>query len=198
MDVKQAYYYIKNFVDKNNNKNTDMVASEFEATIKNLPDEDIIYLLLFSGFIPDLYLADSSDETLYSKLVEVLVCVWAQKLNFESKYVKQKASYEDVYLEKNNKVIVCDAKSFRLGRSQKAPNVKDFIKLEDIRKWLNRYGTKKLGGLVTYPDTHEWTADSDTYQYCSTKEIPTVMLPYKYMALILFFKEKLKYNDILS
>lgn len=142
-----------------------------------------------AGFIPDLYANDSSEETLYSKLVEVLVCEWAERMGFHGEYVKTKASFEDVTIKINDGAIVCDAKSFRLGRSQKAPNVKDFLKLEDIRKWLARYKVK-IGGLVTYPDTHEWKESSDAYQYCSTKDAPTVMLPYKYLALLLNFKDR--------
>ena len=35
-------------------------------------------------------------------------------------------------------IIVSDTKSFRLSRSQSAPNVKDTIKLADYEKWLGR------------------------------------------------------------
>lgn len=119
----------------------------------------------------------------------MLVCEWARRMGFTSRFIKQKASYEDVNITINGKVLVCDAKSFRLGRSQKAPNVKDFLKLEDIRKWLARYD-QKLGGLVTYPCTHEWSSSSDAYQYCSDKTAPTVMLPYKYLSFLLKYKDR--------
>ena len=166
----------------------DKISLEFQERLrKDLSDEEFIDLLIYTGYIPDLYPSDSSQETLYSKLIEVLVCEWAQRMGYNSKFVKQKASYEDITITIDNGVVVCDAKSFRLGRSQKAPNVKDFLKLEDIRKWLSRYDNK-LGGLVTYPCRHEWTGSSDAYQYCTTKNAPTVMLPYKYLAFLLKYK----------
>ncbi len=50
-------------------------------------------------------------------------------------------------IRSNNRVIVCDAKSFRLGRSQKAPNVKVDLKLADIQKWLSNYDEdQRIGG----------------------------------------------------
>lgn len=136
-----------------------------------------------------MYDSDSSEETVFTKLVEVLVCEWATRMGFEANFLKEKASFEDVNIIIDGKVVVCDAKSFRLGRSQAAPNVKDFLKLEDVRKWLRRYDDP-LGGLVTYPDTHEWAKGSDAYLYCSTKDCPTVMLPYVLLAVLLHFKDK--------
>lgn len=176
--------------------NTDAVSEAFQRqTLRNMDDSAITDLLIYSGFIPDLYGNDSCEETLYSKLVEVLVCEWAKRMGFTSHFIKQKASYEDVNIAINGKTVVCDTKSFRLGRSQAAPNVKDFLKLEDIRKWLSRYPAK-LGGLITYPNTHEWSRGSDVYQYCSTKNAPTIMLPYKYLSVLLFSKNRYNTNDL--
>lgn len=196
-------FYIENFCNKSiisyqtksEKLDHDKIAATFEKDLLNKTDEEIISILICAGFIPDLYIPDSSEETLFSKLVEVLLAVWAKKMGFKSEYIKQKASYEDVNITICNKVVVCDAKSFRLGRSQKAPNVKDFLKLADIEKWLNRY-SNRLGGLITYPDTHEWFSGSDAYQYCTAKRVPTVMLPYKYLALLLYFKNKYNTEDL--
>lgn len=198
MKMLQLMFFVKNFIStvSLSNISTDEICVKFEKKVNGLSDIEFANLLLFSGFIPDLYANDSSEETLYSKLVEVLIYIWAKRVNITCNYVKQKASYEDVNMDINGKSIVCDVKCFRLGRSQKAPNVKDFIKLEDIRKWLNRYNNK-LGGLVIYPDTHEWSSGSDAYQYCTTKEVPTLMLPYKYLSLILSYKDNFDYIELL-
>lgn len=118
-------------------------------------------------------------------------------MGFSAEIIKQKSSKEDVCIEISNKKIVCDAKSFRLGRSQKAPNAKDFLKLEDIRKWMGNYGNA-IGGLVTYPCTHEWLDSSDVYLYCSTKDVPTVMLPYKYLAFALKYKSRFNPENFLK
>ncbi len=192
-DIVNSYYTQNNvYIDHLK------ISNDFMAMLKkDFNDEEFIDLLICTGYIPDLYPSDSSQETLYSKLIEVLVCEWAQRIGLKSKFVKQKSSYEDVTIFLDNNAIVCDAKSFRLGRSQKAPNVKDFLKLEDIRKWLSRYD-KKLGGLVTYPCRHEWSTSSDAYQYCTTKDAPTLMLPYKYLAFLLKYKNKYSITDLKS
>lgn len=196
------FFLLQDIVNDSFNKYStidhDKISADFQTLLKkDFSDDDLADLLIYSGYIPDLYDNDSSQETLFSKLVEVLVCEWARRMGFESRFIKQKASYEDVNITINSKIVVCDAKSFRLGRSQKAPNVKDFLKLEDIRKWLSRY-SNKLGGLVTYPCTHEWSTSSDAYQYCSDKSAPTVMLPYKYLSYLLKNKNKFDTKDLES
>ncbi len=193
------FFFLQDFVNnsfKTPPINHDNISIAFQKTLKkDFTDNQLADLLIYAGYIPDIYQNDSSEETLFTKLVEVLVCEWACRMGFTSQYIKQKASYEDVNITINEKIIVCDAKSFRLGRSQKAPNVKDFLKLEDIRKWLTRH-PKKLGGLVTYPCTHEWINKSDAYQYCSDKSAPTVMLPYKYLSFLLKYKNNYNTNDL--
>lgn len=194
--------YIKNYVDSKFNSGAEIdhesIANEFLTKLRNeFDDERFENLLIVSGFIPDLYASDSSEETLYTKLIEGLVCEWADRIGASGRLIKQKASYEDVQITINNKIVVCDAKSFRLGRSQQAPNAKDFLKLEDIRKWMDRY-ENAAGGLVTYPCKHEWTKGSDIYQYCSTKDVPTLMLPYKYLALLFHYKDSFTPAELLN
>lgn len=173
------------------------IALKFQSSVLRRFDEaTFIDQLIILGYIPDLYESDSSEETLYSKLVEVFLCEWANRMGYIGKFVKQKASFEDVNIEINNNIIVADAKSFRLGRSQQAPNVKDFVKPEDFRKWIERH-EHGLGGLVAYPCKHEWTNKSDAYKYCSSQNMPILMLPYKYLAFLLYEKNaKGKFIDI--
>ena len=193
-------FYIKDFVDMKfaNKQNIDheKIADEFMRKVQaEMDDLRFEHLLMIAGFIPDLYQSDSSEETLFSKLIECLVAEWARRMGFQAKIVKQKASYEDITITIDNRAVVCDAKSFRLGRSQAAPNAKDFLKLEDIRKWRSRY-KESWGGLVTYPCRHEWTKGSDIYQYCSSNDAPTVMLPYKYLAYLLHYKSTYSVLDL--
>lgn len=172
------------------------ISNEFLQTIHEIMDDRRFEeLLIISGFIPDLYASDSSEETLFTKLTECLVSEWATRIGAIGELIKIKASYEDIKITINGSVVVCDAKSFRLGRSQQAPNAKDFLKLEDIRKWMDRYPSS-IGGLVTYPCKHEWTGKSDIYQYCSTKDAPTLMLPYKYLAYLLHYKDNYTLEEL--
>jgi hypothetical protein len=190
--------YVNRMFDTRAEINHELISTEFMALLKDtFSDDEFKELLIYSGYIPDSYSHDSSEETLFTKLIEALVCEWARRMGFEAELIKQKSSVEDVKITINSKVIVCDAKSFRLGRSQQAPNAKDFLKLEDVRKWMARY-ENAIGGLVTYPCTHEWKAQSDIYQYCSTKDAPTLMLPYKYLSYLLHIKDTFNPHDLLE
>lgn len=190
--------FVKEFVNKKfgNNTiiNTELISNEFSEMISELSDDDFCNLLIISGYIPDLYIHDSSEETLYTKLCEIIEVDWARRMGFKSYYVTQKSSYEDVVIYIDNSVIVSDTKTFRLGRSQTAPNVKDFVKPEDYRKWINRHPNSKLGGLIIFPQLHEWSKGSDAHYYCSDKDNPIVMLPFHYLAYLLDSKMKLNYN----
>lgn len=175
---------------------TEKVTEDFFSMLNEINDQDFVNILITSGYIPDLYGADSKEETLFTKLCEALEVNWATRMGFEAKTVTQKSSYEDVVIRINNKTIVSDTKSFRLGRSQQAPNVKDFVKPEDYSKWAERHSGERLGGLVVYPQLHEWTKKSDAHIYCSDKKNPILMLPFHYLAYFLHRKGTFNSNDL--
>lgn len=161
---------------------TDKAVLEFHSYVSKLSKIDFALLLICTGYIPEQYGHDSSEETLSTKLVEAVVCEWAKRIGFsDSKLIKQKSSKEDVYISDGRICIVCDAKSYRLGRSQKAPNVKDALKLADITKWMEAY-SNAIGGLVTFPSLHNWKSGSDFYMYTTNSDIPTLVLFYEHMA----------------
>lgn len=174
--------------------NTEQVVKNFFLQLKEIEDKEFIHILITSGYIPDLYEIDSREETLYTRLCEALVVEWANRMGFNSNIVTQKSSYEDVIININNNIIISDVKSFRLTRSQAAPNVKDFVKPEDYTKWSNRHESNKIGGLVIYPQLHEWSKSSDAYLYCSNKQNPILMLPYHYLAYLLDTKNRLNFD----
>ncbi len=176
--------------------NTDSAVKNLQAAFKKMDNEEFAFLVCHSGYIPEIYSADSSQETLYTKFIEALVMEWGVRLGFDKSVLpKMKSSTEDVTFLDDTNVIVCDAKSFRLGRSQGAPNVKDVLKHSDIEKWLSKYNKhNKIGGLVTFPSQHDWKKGSDFYQYTSDKNLPTLCLNYEHMAFLLltgFKKEHL-------
>lgn len=189
-----SYDYIENFiadqhVDWSTPPNTAFIVKNFIKAVSKFSDPEFSFLIVHSGYIPENYEADSSAETLYSKLIETVVLEWAKRIGFKnSQLPTQKASMEDVSILDDHHVIVCDAKSFRLGRSQGAPNVKDVLKHADIEKWLSAYNQdeyKSLGGLVTFPSQHDWKKGSDYYQYTTDKSSPTLSLYYEHLAYIL-------------
>lgn len=189
---RKSFRYIEDFIERevtswNSPPDTDSLTKKFSTELKKLNKKQFAFLLMHSGFIPEFYSHDSSQETLYSKLLEVLVCEWALRIGFEDSHLqKQKASKEDVTIKSNGSVVVCDAKGFRLGRSQSAPNVKDVIKKADYRKWLSAYDENvRKGGLITFPSLHSWKTSSDVFSYCSDKDIPILFMYYEHMSFYL-------------
>lgn len=176
--------------------NTSEITNLFFDMLKEKSDSEFVEILIVSGYIPDLYPPDSSCETLYTKLCEALEVEWANRMGFTANTVTQKASYEDVVINIDGNIVVSDTKTFRLSRSQVAPNVKDFVKPEDYKKWISRHKGKKLGGLIVYPQLHEWLRNSDAYTYCSDKNNPIVMLPFHYLAYLLSIKKNYNTNDL--
>lgn len=189
----ESYDLIEDFISKHHPDfskvpNTEALVEKFLAKLKKLENLEFAFLLVHSGFIPEQYPADSSPETLYSKLVEALVLEFAVRMGYSKSYLPtQKASMEDVtFIDENNTVIVCDSKSFRLGRSQGAPNVKDVLKPADIQNWMDNHPDKNpIGGLVTIPSQHDWAKGSDFYSYTSDKAKPTMCLYYEHLAFLL-------------
>lgn len=190
--LNDSFDYIENFIKQNVSSwesapNTSEIESLFSSSIQEMQNVDFALLLLHTGYIPEMYAPDSSQETLYSKLIESLVCEWAKRIGFSDSYLQtQKSNKEDVTLVLGNKHIVCDAKSFRLGRSQAAPNVKDTIKKQAYITWLSEYSDKEqIGGLVTFPSLHDWKKGSEAYQYFTEGNPAIMMLFYEHMAFML-------------
>jgi hypothetical protein len=200
----QSYNFIENYISDKVQQwetapETDKIAADFANILSKMDNMDFSFLLCHSGYIPEFYEHDSSQETLYSKLIEVLICEWAKRVGFKDSAIqKQKASKEDITIQLDNIVIVCDAKSYRLGRSQAAPNVKDTIKKADYEKWQDwwadtephvTYGKlTSIGGLITFPSLHRWKGSSDAYLYASDKEKPIIILFYEHLAFYLIKK----------
>lgn len=190
----KSFDYIESFIsemveDWSKSPDTDAIEREFSKRIKQLDKIHFAFLLSHSGYIPEFYKHDSSQETLYSKLIESLVCEWANRIGFKQSILqKQKANKEDVTIICDDSIIVCDAKSFRLGRSQAAPNVKDTIKKSAYISWLDSYDEdKRVGGLVTFPSLHNWKIKSEAYKYFTENDPPIMLLFYEEMAFLLCY-----------
>lgn len=194
-DRIQSYDYIESFIFNNvkdwsqwnKSLGTDDIESIFSDSIQKMNKMQFEFLLLHCGYIPDYYGKDSSQETLYSKLVESMVCEWARRVGFTNSFLqKQKSNKEDITIKKGDKVIVCDAKSFRLGRSQAAPNVKDTIKKQAYTTWLSAYDVNnRVGGLTTFPSMHNWKKGGEAYIYYTESNPPIMILFYEHLSYIL-------------
>lgn len=191
---EHSYNYIERFIERETNNyinliDTNLLLAKFQNNISQLHDDDLAFLLIHSGLIPEHYKADSSEETFYSKLCEDVIREWAVRIGFKRSFLPTtKSSTEDVtILNDKNELIVCDGKAFRLGRSQAAPNVKDMLKEGDIPKWLYSHSTTytTIGGMVVFPSTHDWKSSTDFYQYTSNSAQPILALNYQHLAYIL-------------
>lgn len=180
---------LENYVDLSTSNlwTTPETVDRLQKYLTSLSTKEFSSLIMISGYIPDHYDHDSSEETLYSKLIELLVYEWAKRIGFDlSELPTQKSSIEDITIQDNDYVIVSDAKSFRLGRSQKSPNVKDTIKSGDYKKWLDRHKSKhQLGGILTFPEMFEWVRSSDVHSYLTNKENRILLLYYSHLSACL-------------
>ncbi|MDT0738737.1 HindIII family type II restriction endonuclease [Staphylococcus haemolyticus] len=184
-----ATQFIEKFIDNLVKPyNTDEIVDIFDIEIKKLTIDEITDIILSDIYIPDYYNHDSSEETLFTKLVEVITSFVFEKLEVKSEYLKTKSATEDIHLVFNEKEeplhVVGDVKTYRLGRSQKAANVKDFVKPADFKDiWGKKY--ENSCGLVVFPSTHEWSTKSDVYQHCTNPDYPIVMMHYSHLAVLL-------------
>lgn len=212
MNLSNVFYF-KDIVDSvypdENRAAVDIqaIVNELRESIQELSDDDFSEVII-SCFIPDLYSGMGKKEKLFTKLTELMVGEWWRRMGGDYNLPTKKSGTEDVELIFNNSVhIVCDAKVFRLGRSQKAPNVKDFLKLASVQLWIKnlekRYEDESethhvLGGLVTYSSLHEWESDSEVYEECTNLSTPVLMLPYEVLAFLLSYKDCFDLTDFIK
>lgn len=211
MDVSNIFYF-KNIVDHyypdENRPSVDIssVVPKVRSSLEKLSDDSFIEVMI-SCFIPDLYSGMGKCEKLFTKLTELMVGEWWRRMGGTYILPTKKSGTEDVELIYSNISIVCDVKVFRLGRSQKAPNVKDFLKLASVKIWIDNHNRNYLqshmdhhviGGLVTYSSLHEWESDSEVYEECTNHSVPVVMLPYEVLALLLSHKDHVQLSGLIK
>lgn len=164
------------------------LVNKLQNWLNTLSDQQLIELLM-TGFIPETYEENGEDEKAFTKLMEVLISEIFSRLGFHSELIKAKSGNEDIQIHNDQKAILIDVKTFRLGRSQIAPNVKDFVKLHTFENWIENYNQKHsiqaIGGAVVYPSTHEWMKKSQVYKECSNERVPILMISYEVLAYLL-------------
>jgi len=179
----------------------DALVQEAIEWLQGRSDAELIELLM-TGFIPDDYEENKDMEKKFTKLIEIVIAECFERIGFDSTICKTKSETEDVQIKLGNTVILVDAKTFRLGRSQVAPNVKDFVKLSTIEKWVGNYNrtnpSTAVGALIVYPSTHEWKKHSEAYKECSNKRLPVVMLPFEIIAYLLQQKTSYSPTELFS
>jgi type II restriction enzyme len=117
--------------------------SNFEERVKILQQhlgnwdvDSLTYHLSHAGVIPEVYEHDSSEEKLYAKYCDILICAFFKLYGMESEIIRVRGDFPDVRGNFANKYkIVADAKAFRLSRT--ALNPKDY-KISALGRWREK------------------------------------------------------------
>ena len=104
---------------KKNKFTTNEAVKYLSKELKSINNDKFCLLLELSGYIPDLYSHDSSEETLYSKFVELLVCEWAQRIGFDESFLPTtKSGTEDIAIMPTPAILeLLHSKPFDFDRS---------------------------------------------------------------------------------
>lgn len=94
--------------------------------------DDILDHLDHAGIIPECVGHDSTEEKLFAKYCDALVCAAFNALDLKAQVIQERADAADVTVAADGYSIVADAKAFRLSRTAK--NQKDF-KVEALNQW---------------------------------------------------------------
>ena len=130
------------------------------------------------GSIPESYGHDTSEEKLYSKYTDSLLCLSYKSLGLRSLVLKERADAADVEAFAPGYSFVADAKAFRLSRTAK--NQKDF-KVMAMVGWQRG----KDYAMVVCPIYQLPNNASQIYQQATTHNI--CIFTYSHLALLLNF-----------
>jgi len=108
------------------------MVEELRAEIVRDGSEALLDHLRLCGAIPEQYGHDSSEEKLYSKYTDAVVCEALSAMGLRSVMLDARGDSPDVQARASNYSLVADAKAFRLSRTAK--NQKDF-KVQAMDDW---------------------------------------------------------------
>lgn len=156
----------------------DRLEKELSEEIKREGRNVLIDHLRLCGDIPESYTHDSSEEKLYSKYTDALLCEAYKSLGLKSLVIKERADAADVEAFANPYSFVADAKSFRLSRTAK--NQKDF-KVQAMKKWKRG----KPYAMVVCPIYQLPARSSQIYEQAITDNI--CIFTYSHLSLLVSF-----------
>ena len=160
-----------NFTD-----DTERLENELGEEIKKYGPETLIDHLRLCGNIPEAYSHDSSEEKLYSKYTDSLLCFAYKQMGLKSVVLTERADVADVDAFAKNYSFVADAKAFRLSRTAK--NQKDF-KVQAMDGW--KHG--KPFAMVVCPIYQLPARSSQIYKQASTRNV--CIFTYSHLSLLI-------------
>lgn len=138
------------------------------------------------GILPEMFEHDSSEEKLWAKYSDIILCKTLIHLGIKSEVLRVRGDSADVFGKTISYSVVADAKTFRLSRTAK--NQKDFkVKaLDDWRK--NNNFALLVSPLMQYPNK-----TSQIYFQAIEKNV--TLLSYTHLLFLLNnrYKTDLKY-----
>lgn len=165
-DSRNRAYWLKEIQKLSGNFGSDSsrLDAELEAEINRDGTAALLTHLRLCGAIPESYGHDSSEEKLYSKYTDSLLCQAFQKIGLRSLVLQERADSADVEAFAPRYSLVADAKAFRLSRTAK--NQKDF-KVEAMHSWKKG----KPHAVVVCPVYQLPTRASQIYQQAISREV---------------------------
>ena len=157
---------------------SDRLEKELGAEIGTTGVAAVLDHLRLCGDIPESYNHDSSEEKLYSKYTDSLLCESYKFIGIRSLVLKERADAADVEGFAKDFSFVADAKSFRLSRTAK--NQKDF-KVQAMDGWKRG----KPFAMVVCPIYQLPTKSSQIYEQASSRDV--CVFTYSHLAMLVAF-----------
>lgn len=152
--------------------------TELKDEIERLGIAVLIDHLRLCGDIPESYGHDSSEEKLYSKYTDAILCETFKSIGLKSLVLKGRGDSADVEAFAKSYSFVADAKAFRLSRTAK--NQKDF-KVQAMDGWKRG----KPYAMVVCPIYQLPPKSSQIYEQASIRNV--CILTYSHLAMIVAF-----------
>lgn len=160
--------------------NSEVLSERLQEEIKNNGFLSLISHLRLCGDIPEWYGHDTSEEKLYSKYTDILLCEAYKLLDMKSIVLTERGDAADVEAFADTYSFVADAKAFRLSRTAK--NQKDF-KIEALNRW--KYG--KPYAMVVCPIYQLPAKQSQIYHSAITREV--CIFTYSHLSILILFAQ---------
>lgn len=154
---------------------------ELTLEIKSGDTSILIDHLRLCGDIPESYAHDSSQEKLYSKYTDSLLCESYKAMGMKSLVISERGDAADVEAFAKNYSFVADAKAFRLSRTAK--NQKDF-KIQAMDGWKRG----KPFAMVVCPIYQLPNKSSQIYEQASSRNV--CIFTYSHLSMLALFSQE--------
>ena len=155
-----------------------------EALIQEIKTEGMETLLghlRLCGAIPEQYAHDSSEEKLYSKYTDAVICQAYRAMGFTALLIQEQSNQADVECVAADYSFVADAKAFRLSRTAK--NQKDF-KVQAMDNW--KHG--KPYAMIVCPIYQLPSRVSQIYQQAAARAV--CIAAYTHLAVLVRYAQQ--------